>query len=140
MTHRILDLMTTDVVTLPPPDASVFEAAQRMRDDDIGDVIVAEEGRLCGIVTDRDLVVRGLAEQPDLETTRIGDLCSSDVVTVSPGDDLAKAVALMRQCAVRRLPVTEAGRIVGVVSLGNIAMEQDEQSALTDISAEPPNR
>jgi CBS domain-containing protein len=139
MTHRVLDLMTTDVVTLPP-DASVFEAAQRMRDDDIGDVIVTEKGRLCGIVTDRDLVVRGLAEQPDLETTRIGDLCSPDVVTVSPGDDLAKAVALMRERAVRRLPVTEAGRVVGVVSLGDLAMERDEQSALTDISAEPPNR
>ena len=80
-------------------------------------------------------------ERPEYpETTRIGDLCSSDVVTVSPGDDLAKAVALMRECAVRRLPVTEAGRIVGVLSLGDLAMERDEQSALTDISAEPPNR
>jgi len=139
MAQKVLDMMTTDVVMLSP-DSSLSEAAQRMRDEDIGDVLVGDNGELRGIVTDRDLVIRGLAEQPDPANAKIGDLCSADVVTLSPEDDIARAVTLMREHAVRRLPVSDGGQVIGIISLGDLAMERDEESALADISAEPPDQ
>jgi CBS domain-containing protein len=140
MAQQIQDVMTRDVVMLEP-NASLVEAARRMRDENIGDVLVGENHHLRGIVTDRDLVVRGLAEQPDPAKAKIGDLCSSDVVSVAPDDDVAEAIELMRIHAVRRLPVTsDDGELVGVLSLGDLAIERDERSALADISAEPPNK
>jgi CBS domain-containing protein len=138
MAQKVMDLMTTDIVMLSP-EASLTEAAQRMRDDNVGDVLVGENQELRGIVTDRDLVVRGLAEEADPTSARVGDLCSVDVVTLAPDDDMSKAVTVMREHAVRRLPVSDGGKVIGIVSLGDLAMETDEQSALADISAEPPD-
>lgn len=139
MATRIEDLMTRDVVSLQP-DATAQQAARLMKERDIGDVLVCEGDTLRGIVTDRDLVVRCLAEDDRPAERRVGEICSSEPVTLSPDDDLDRAVDLMRQHAVRRIPVVDGGRPIGVVSIGDLAMERDERSALADISAAPANQ
>jgi CBS domain-containing protein len=138
MPQRIHDLMTPNPVTLPGT-ASVHEAARAMRDQDIGDVIVIENQQVCGIVTDRDIVLRAVAEARDPAATRLADICSHALLTVAPTDSIAEAVRLMRTHAVRRLPVVEEGKAVGIVSLGDLAQERDPDSALGEISAAPPN-
>ncbi|HEX6219453.1 MAG TPA: CBS domain-containing protein, partial [Acidimicrobiia bacterium] len=97
------------------------------------------DGDLCGIVTDRDIVVRGLAEGMDPETAAIDDVCKHDVVTVGSRDAVAEAVKLMEQHAIRRLPVVDGGELVGIVSIGDLAEERDPNSALGEISSAPPN-
>jgi len=138
MHDKISEVMTREPVCCPP-GATVREAARMMRDHDIGDVIVCEDDRLIGIVTDRDLVVRALAEGEGASERTVGELCSQDVVSVSPGDDVRRAIDLMKERAVRRLPVCEGQQLVGVVALGDLAMDRDEGSALGRISAAPPS-
>jgi CBS domain-containing protein len=138
MAHTVRDVMTRDPITLPKT-APVGEAARLMKEQDIGDVIVLDDGHVCGIVTDRDLVVRTLAEGHDPDATKVGEVCSSDPVTLPPDAEVSEAVKIMRQKALRRLPITDHGRPVGVVSLGDLAIEQDRNSALADISESPPN-
>jgi len=139
MTERIRDVMTTNPQTLPE-STIVREAAETMRANDIGDVIVNDDnGQLTGILTDRDIVVRVVAEGRDPRATRIGDIASRELTAVSPDDPLDRAVQLMRERAIRRLPVVEQGKPVGIVSLGDLALYRDPDSALADISAAPPN-
>jgi CBS domain-containing protein len=122
-----------------PPETPVIEAARVMRKNDIGDVVVTDGPRLWGILTDRDIVVRALAEGLDPQGTMVGDICSRELVTVTPDDTLGHAVTLMREKAIRRLPVVEDGAVVGIVSIGDVAVDRDRRSALADISAAPPN-
>jgi CBS domain-containing protein len=122
-----------------PMTSTVAEAARKMRDADIGDVIVLEDSQLCGIVTDRDIVVRAIAEGRNPAKVKLGDICSRDMTTLSPTDTVEDAVRLMRDKAIRRLPVVEEGKPVGIVSIGDLAVSQDPHSALGDISAAPPN-
>jgi CBS domain-containing protein len=138
MTQHIRELMTPNPVTLPGT-ASVHEAACAMRDQDIGDVVVIEHKQVCGIVTDRDIVVRTIAEAQDPATMKLGDICSHSLLTVKPTDSVEHAVRLMRTHAIRRLPVVDGGKAVGIVSLGDLAVERDPDSALGEISAAPPN-
>jgi CBS domain-containing protein len=138
MNDTIRDVIRTIPVTLAP-QATVMEAAQIMRENDIGDVLVLDNGRLYGILTDRDIVVRSLAQGHDPALTRVGDVCSRELVTVSLDDSVDRAVRLMRERAIRRLPVEDAGRVVGIVTIGDIALERDRESLLADISAAPPN-
>ncbi|MEW2414472.1 CBS domain-containing protein [Streptomyces sp. NPDC046866] len=138
MSQKIREIMTERLVTTAA-QVSVAEAARRMRDEDIGDVLVVDDGHIKGVVTDRDLVVRVLAEGREPEQTTVADVCSGDVVTVSPDDDIEKAVELMRSHALRRLPVTEKDQPVGIVSLGDLAIDRDSTSALADISSAEPN-
>lgn len=133
----VRELMNTKLEQLDA-GASALDAARRMRDADIGDVLVTDGGKLRGIVTDRDLVVRCMAEQASGDI-RIGELCSTDLVTVSPDDQVEDAVKLMSDRAIRRLPVVDGGNPVGILSLGDLALERDRQSALGSISAAPPN-
>lgn len=137
-TNTIAAVMTKQPTVLES-DSPVMDAARVMRDSDIGDVIVIEGGSVCGIVTDRDIVVRGIASGKDPATTRLGEICSKDVTTVSSDTPVEEAVRLMRDRAIRRLPVVDGDRPVGVVSLGDLAVEQDPSSALADISEAPPN-
>jgi CBS domain-containing protein len=132
--------MTPEPATLIESE-SVLQAAQLMREQDIGDVIVLDDtsGRIRGIVTDRDLVVRVLADESDPGRTTVGAVCSEQLTTVAPTDTVDKAARLMREKAVRRLPVVEEERPVGVVSIGDLAIELDQRSALAEISAAPPN-
>jgi CBS domain-containing protein len=138
MPQRIHDVMTPHPVALSGT-ASVHEAARAMRDQDIGDVIVLEHNQVCGIVTDRDIVVRTVAEARDPASTTLADICSHALTTVAPTDSVEQAVRLMREKAIRRLPVVEDGRPVGIVSLGDLAVERDPDSALGEISAASPN-
>ncbi|MBV7697403.1 CBS domain-containing protein [Streptomyces sp. TRM70350] len=138
MAQQVREIMTTDLVTVDP-QTPVRDVARRMRDGDIGDVLVVEGDRLRGLVTDRDIVVRLLADTEDLTGKAVRDACSTELVTISPDDDVDQAVRLMRERAVRRLPVVEGGRPVGIVSLGDLAVEQDPDSALGNISAASPN-
>ena len=139
MAQMIRELMTQDVRSCPS-GTTLIDAARTMRDDDIGDVIVLDDdGGLRGIVTDRDIAIRAVAEGADPSSMTVGDICSGDVMTVSPDTDAAEAVRMMRAGAIRRLPVTEDGRPVGIVSIGDLAIERDSDSALADISAAKPN-
>jgi CBS domain-containing protein len=133
----ISDVMTKDPATLDVMSTAA-DAALMMRERDIGDVLVTDGERLRGIVTDRDIVVRAVAENRNPVTVTVGEICSSDVTTLSPSDSISDAVKLMGDQALRRLPVVEDGRPVGIVSLGDLAVEQDRDSALGQISAAPP--
>lgn len=139
MAQNIRSVMNTNPVTLPGR-SSVAEAASAMRDANIGDVIVLEDGRICGILTDRDIVVRAVAEGRDLAATKVADICSPELTTLSPTDSVEDAVRLMRDKAIRRLPVIEGDTPIGIVSIGDLAVSQDPRSALGQISAAPPNR
>jgi len=131
--------MTPALCTLSPDD-TVMMAAQTMRTNDIGDVVVLEDNRLFGILTDRDIVVRALAEGVDLGTTMVAAICSRDLTTIAPTASTGEAVRLMRDKAIRRLPVVdERDRVIGIVSLGDVAVQRDRRTALADISAAPPN-
>lgn len=139
MAQTIKDVMTTDLVGCDV-STSLVDAARVMRDRDIGDVLVTDDqGQLCGIATDRDIVVRCVAEGGDMSQSTLADVCSADVVSVSPDASLDEAAQMMRDLAVRRLPVVEAGKAVGIVSIGDLAIERDPDSALAAISAAQPN-
>jgi CBS domain-containing protein len=134
----VKDVMTPGVVAVRP-DASLVEAAQLMRAQDIGDVVVADGQHVVGVLTDRDIAVRAVADGVDPLTVSAQSVCTPDPVMVSPDDPVAAAVALMRAHAVRRLPVVEGGLPVGMVSLGDVAEAQDPDSALADISRALPD-
>jgi signal-transduction protein with cAMP-binding, CBS, and nucleotidyltransferase domain len=141
MAHKVRDVMTAGPVALEE-GASVVEAAQAMRDGDFGSIIVVKEqgGSVGGVVTDRDIVIRVVAEGVDPRSVRLGDIFQGDVTTVGPDESVDKVADLMREKAIRRVPVVEGGRLVGVVSLGDLAKKMDEGRALADISSAPPNR
>jgi CBS domain-containing protein len=132
-------IMTTDVQTMAR-EGSLRDAARIMQERDIGDVIVlGEAGDPCGIVTDRDIVVRAVAEGRDPDETSVDEICSHQLLTIGPDEDADNAARIMREHAVRRLPVADGGRIIGIVSLGDLAAEKDPNSVLGGISAEEPN-
>lgn len=141
MTRPIREVMTPDPVTVEPM-TSLERAAAAMRERDVGDVLVAYDCDLFGVLTDRDIVVRALADGLDPHTTTVGDLCTRPpLATVGPEDTTGHAAELMREHAVRRLPVVERGGCpVGMVTLGDLAAGDDPQSALADISRARPNR
>ena len=139
MPQTISQVMKTDLKTVQEGDP-IQVAARLMRDANIGDVIVLrDDGSVCGIVTDRDLVVRALAESADPKTATLADVCSHKVVSISSGDPVDQAIPLMKEHNVRRLPVIDGDRLVGIVTLGDLAMDRDPNSALADISKAPPN-
>lgn len=137
--QTVADVMTVDIATTSPSDTA-RDAAKLMQDRHVGDVLVVEADQLTGVVTDRDLVVRVLAEGLDPDQARVGDICSSEVLEVRPDTTVEDALLIMRGAAIRRLPVVDSGRIVGVVSLGDFASEiEGDSSALGQISQAPPN-
>ncbi|TMF85052.1 MAG: CBS domain-containing protein [Chloroflexi bacterium] len=138
MEKMVRDVMTKSPVTMAV-DALVQDAARAMKDRNIGDVIVTQGDQVCGIVTDRDITVRAVAEGKDPRSTKLGDICSSDLITLQPDQSVDEAVKLMRAKAIRRLPVMEGSKPVGILALGDLATQQDEGSALADISSAPPN-
>ncbi|GAA2556209.1 MULTISPECIES: CBS domain-containing protein [Streptomyces] len=138
MAEFVKDVMTPGVVAVRP-DASLVEAAQLMRTQNIGDVVVADGQRVVGVLTDRDIAVRAVAEGADPLGVSAGSVCTPDPLTLAPDDPVSSAVALMREHAVRRIPVVENGLPVGLVSLGDLARAQDPGSALADISRAEPD-
>jgi CBS domain-containing protein len=126
MGKRVKDAMTSDVKTATPTQ-SLTDAAKLMKEEDVGSIPIVDGERLVGVVTDRDIVVRGIADGSDPHAIRLGDIASRDVVTVRPDDDLDEALRLMAQHQVRRLPVVEDGQLVGVVATADVAHEAKEK-------------
>ena len=140
MDKKVRDVMTPDPVGVYY-DQTITETARVMRDSGVGAVLVVNGESLSGVVTDRDLVVRGLAEgaSPD---SPVGPLCSAKLIGVEAGAELAEAERLMGEHAVRRLPVIDAGQIVGIVSMGDLAAlgsGEDGASSLAAVSKAQPN-
>jgi CBS domain-containing protein len=132
-------VMTPNPLTLET-SATIFQAAEAMAGAEVGPIpVISREGQLKGMLTDRDIVVRVIAQHKDPDSCRVEDACSGDVATLPPDATTEEAVALMRERDVRRIPVVENDRVVGIVSLGDLAQQQDRKSALADISAAPPN-
>jgi signal-transduction protein with cAMP-binding, CBS, and nucleotidyltransferase domain len=134
---KVRDLMTPGVIGVDYHQ-SIAEAARTMRDWGIGAVLVTKDKVVHGLVTDRDLVVRAIAESkaPD---EPVGPLSSGDLVGVEADDDAEVAMRLMREHAVRRLPVVDHGQIAGMVTLADLALETDPASALAEVSQARPN-
>jgi signal-transduction protein with cAMP-binding, CBS, and nucleotidyltransferase domain len=139
MVNLVQDVMTRKPKVLRG-SSTVMDAARTMRDFKIGDVIVVDDtNRVRGIVTDRDLVVNSIASGSDPSKTTIGSFCTKDVSALKPTQTTDDAVKMMREKAIRRLPVVEGETLVGIVSLGDLAKRIDNGSCLGQISAAPPN-
>ena len=125
----VADVMTRRVVYLPE-DTMLDEAAQAMRDQSIGDVVVTRGPTMTGLVTDRDIVVRAIAENLPPRTTRLGDITSHELIMVEQSATIEEAVQAMRERGVRRLLVCDADRkVVGIVSLSDMALLPTSASA-----------
>ena len=138
MPQSIREVMTEDVVAMPT-SATLTQASREMRERDIGDVIMLEDDMVAGILTDRDIVVRAVADGHSPGETTIGEIATRDPQTLRPDDTVEDAIQIMRERAVRRLPIVEEGRPIGIVSIGDLAVERDSDSALADISASEPD-
>jgi CBS domain-containing protein len=139
MARTVEEIMTRDPRTANADD-TIVEAARIMRDSDIGDVVIMQDGQVGGILTDRDIVVRAIAEGRDPEATPISEVCTTGVETVDPSASVDDALRVMREADIRRLPVVKNGRPVGIISLGDLAVERDPDSTLADISAASPDQ
>lgn len=138
-TTALRDVMSTDLLTANPDD-TVADAARLMQQGDVGPILVVNEsGKLTGLITDRDIVVRVVAMGLDPQETRLGDVASSDLHALAPEDTVDDAVRIMRDESVRRIPVCRDGDVVGIVSIGDLALRKDKSSALADISKAQPN-
>lgn len=121
MILKIKEIMTTDVRSICAND-SISEAVNIMKQLDIGSVPVLDDNILVGIITDRDIVLRGIAAGKSLEE-RVSSVMTKDITTVDPDTDVHKAADLMATKQIRRLPIVENGRLVGIVSIGDMAVE-----------------
>src|SRR3954468_21593639 len=138
MAQTVQEVMTRDPRTVSASD-TIVDAARVMNDADIGDVIVVEGDAVKCIVTDRDIVVRAIAEGRDPQSTSVSDVCTPSIETIEPNASVDDALRKMREADIRRLPVVEDGRPVGIVSLGDLAVEREPESTLADISAASPD-
>ena len=126
MGQRIRDIMTSNPSTVEP-DKTVVDAARIMKQEDAGVVPVTENGRLTGMVTDRDIAIRVVAEGKDPQSTTVQEVASKNLVTLDPEQELDEALRLMAQHQVRRLPVVEEdGRLVGIVAQADVARKGDD--------------
>ena len=125
MAKSVRDAMTEDPRSIGA-SASVVEAARLMREQHIGSLPVTEDERLVGMITDRDITTRVVAESAVPETTSVGDVYSRDLISVESNKDLEEALRLMARHQVRRLPVVESGRLVGMVAQADIALGEPE--------------
>jgi CBS domain-containing protein len=139
MAQTVEQIMTTNPRTVSVDD-TVKDASVVMRDSDIGDVIVMEDGQVTGILTDRDIVVRAVAEGREADSTSVSDICTTGIEAMEPDASVDDAVRKMRDEDIRRLPVVKNGRPVGIISLGDLAVEREPDSTLADISAAAPDQ
>ncbi|MDP9395336.1 MAG: CBS domain-containing protein [Actinomycetota bacterium] len=138
MARTVADVMTRDPATVEAGEP-VIEAARRMKTAGSGALVVLDNGRVVGMVTDRDITIRVVAEGKDVSVPTREACSTDDLQVVGPDTSLDQAVQLMRTHAIRRLPVVEGDRAVGVLSIGDLAVELDETSALADISVAEDN-
>jgi CBS domain-containing protein len=130
MSKSIREAMTENPRSIGA-SASVVEAARLMREGDIGSLPITDDEELVGMITDRDITTRVVAEASDLATTSVGDVSSQDLISVEPEKDLEEAVQLMARHQVRRLPVVENGRLVGIVAQADVALALRENEQKT---------
>ncbi len=135
---QVRDLMSHGVVTIDPSESASL-AARLLARHNVGALpVCGEDGRLRGIITDRDIVLRCLAAEEDPARTTVGEIMTRGCTVVSPNDDAREATRVMASAQVRRLPVTEEGKVVGMVSLGDLATsrayDMEASKALADIS------
>ena len=138
MATKMRDIMSPAPVSMAATEP-VSAAARAMKERGIGTVLVMTDGRLNGLVTDRDIAVRVLAENRDPAATRVGDICSTELAVLGPDDDVEQAAQLVRERAVRRIPIVQDGTVVGVVSLGDLALERDREFVLSQVAVTRPN-
>jgi CBS domain-containing protein len=138
MARTVEEIMTRDPQTVSASD-TIVDAARVMNESDIGDVVVVDNGGVQGIVTDRDIVVRAIAEGRDPQSTSVGEVCTSGIEAIEPSASVDDALRKMREADIRRLPVVQDGRPVGIISLGDLAVEREPDSTLADISAASPD-
>jgi CBS domain-containing protein len=134
----VRDVMTRDPITMDV-NTVVSAVARQMRDAVISDVIITEGGQVRGIVTERDILVRAVAENADPRAITAADVLTRDLVTVAPDDDIKAAEGLMRVNAIKHLPVCDGDRLVGIVALGDIAVEEQPESLFAELAVEDPN-
>jgi CBS domain-containing protein len=127
MTTSVRDVMTENPASIGA-SASVVEAARLMREAHIGSLPITDDEKVVGIITDRDITTRVVAEAADPTTTSVGDVYSRDLISVEPDHDLEEALELMARHQVRRLPVVENGRLVGMVAQADIALKDKERT------------
>lgn len=134
---KVRDVMTADVVTASP-DTTLEEIATMMKNEDTGAIPIVDEDELLGIVTDRDIVIRCVAEGRDPSEVSAEDILTDDLDVVDPDTDVAEALDMMGRRQIRRLPVVADGALVGMISIGDLAVkqgdEQDTGEALKDVS------
>ena len=136
---KVREIMTKNVVRIHP-DEPVEVAARALAHYNVGAMpVCGSDGRLCGVVTDRDLVTRCMASGRDPGRTQVREVMTGRVISVRPDTDAGAAAHLMGREQIRRLPVTENGKLCGMISLGDLAVRQetgyDAGDALADISA-----
>jgi CBS domain-containing protein len=138
MARNVREVMTARPRTLKASDG-VVDAARLMRDDQVGSLPVVENGRLIGMITDRDIATRVVAEGAEVESTEVGSVYTREPVTVAPDDDLDEALRLMARHQVRRLPVVEGDRLIGIVTQADVAREEKEKKTgeLVEAISEP---
>ena len=139
---KVSEIMTREPSTLSPK-STIGEAATIMRQDDCGSVPIVDAGRLVGIITDRDIVVRVLAGGKDPKTTRVSEAMTADPVTIAPDASVDDAQKVMSERQVRRIPVVEDGRLVGLVVIGQVARRdsaKDVGETLKDVSEKTSGR
>ena len=138
--QTVRDVMTAQPIVLEA-NATISDAARQMKEHDVGNVLVRRDGKLCGIVTDRDIVVRALADnETNPGSQPLADICSEDLECVEADAEIEEAIERMESRSIRRLAVVEDGEPLGVVSLGDLAVARDRNSLLGKISSAPPSR
>ena len=140
MARSVRDTMTGNPRSIDA-SASVVEAAQLMREGHIGSLPITDDGQLVGMITDRDITTRVVADAVDHMKAPVGDVSSRDLITVEPDRDLDEALQLMAVHQVRRLPVVEDGRLVGIVAQADVALSENEKAGkLVEAISEPSER
>ena len=127
MGKTIRDVMTSNPCTIDA-DKDIVYAAKMLKDEDVGVAPIVEGDQLIGVLTDRDIAIKVVAEGRDPQTTKVRDIASKDIVTIDPQQNLDEALRLMAQHQVRRLPVVEEdGKVVGIVAQADIALAGDDK-------------
>ncbi len=124
---NVKEVMTKDLITLEP-DASILDAAQLMKKFNVGTILITQNDKLTGILTDRDIVLRLIAENIDCQDAKLKDFMSQSPVSVSSNEDIQFVADMMAEHQIKRLPIIENNKPVGIVTLGDLSMVEPEQA------------
>lgn len=124
---NVKEVMTTDLITLES-DASILEAAQQMKKFNVGTILITQNDKLAGILTDRDIVLRLIAENIDCQDAKLKDFMSQSPVSVSSNENIQFAADMMAEHQIKRLPIIENNKLVGIMTLGDLSMVAPEQA------------